>query len=779
MAERKKIGELLVEGKVITQTQLTSALAHQRQWGGRLGSALIEKGFLTEDVLAKFLSFQLNFPSVSLTKIQIQQEVLARVPRDMQEKHLCVPIAVMKEGRTNSLILAIADPTDVRAIDEIGFATGLKVKPVIATESALKKVLYGAQTGGVRNVALATPSGFHTVHEPTDEFEVVRGVTNTGTGPSAPPVSPGAEARQPQAMGVVGEETIDFGESDIVLEPTEVEPEPAVVAGRIATPAAGKADPFAAAVIARASGAPAPAPAKPAPAMPAPTPMVMGTPIATGPIPGGAPVVEGSLPTLDPGALAPVATSLSASSAGAVPSNGFETEDRTEPDIVMAGGSPPAVPEPEPEPQPEAWQPEAEALPADETSALLDAWGEPPPPPQSPTTTEEIVATGAIPTEEGMPEISLPGPEMLPPPAEILESPVPDRPPVDTPSRIFRVPEDMLMAEASLPVPEPPPPPAAAPAEPADEAWAPAAESWEPAPETWAAEAPAAPAAEPAAATFDPGMESGFEPTVPDSEMEAPPPAVSLDPPMEMAPEMPPEKPAGTAPEMPADDSVSLSVEDTFVPAPPEPQPEPEEPLAADGGGVPQSLDPATEHSDDNEKTVIGMGAMEPTWTGEKPLAERNPEKTVLGLGASEPMWTDSSTTEERPRPDREPDRETSSDRETVESFELPPPKRAPPPAAKLEPPKPAAPPPVAPPPPSQEKTLLKPPAVKVDAPEAAESSEPSRPPSASAGISDEQAALNATVTKKLKLLNAIAELLLEKGLITEDEIKEKISKKK
>ncbi len=145
MTERKKrLGEILVEGKFVTLEQFQAAVAHQRQWGGKIGSALIEKGFITEEQMVKVLSAQLGVPGVCLSKLTVAPDVMAKIPRDLQEKHLAMPIAVVPEKNREAVVLAIANPRNVAALDEITFATGLKVKQVVvACEIALKRLIFG------------------------------------------------------------------------------------------------------------------------------------------------------------------------------------------------------------------------------------------------------------------------------------------------------------------------------------------------------------------------------------------------------------------------------------------------------------------------------------------------------------------------------------------------------------------------------------------------------------------------------------------------------------
>lgn len=137
METKKKLGDLLVEAGLIDEIQLKAALAHQRQWGGRFGAILISMGFLTEEKLLKFLSSHLQIPAVDFKKVKVHEDVLRLIPMDIAKKHHVLPIAIWQEGNKKYLLLAMSDPTNLSAIDEIQFITNLHVKPAIATDTAI------------------------------------------------------------------------------------------------------------------------------------------------------------------------------------------------------------------------------------------------------------------------------------------------------------------------------------------------------------------------------------------------------------------------------------------------------------------------------------------------------------------------------------------------------------------------------------------------------------------------------------------------------------------
>lgn len=125
---RMRLGDMLIAAGLIDEMQLSAALAHQRQWGGRLGDVLLDKGFLDENVLYLGLSRQMHVPLVSIVQLDPTRAAVTAVPVELCKKHDLIGIAL--EDR--ELTVAMVDPSNVAAIDEIGFRTGLRVKTAIA-----------------------------------------------------------------------------------------------------------------------------------------------------------------------------------------------------------------------------------------------------------------------------------------------------------------------------------------------------------------------------------------------------------------------------------------------------------------------------------------------------------------------------------------------------------------------------------------------------------------------------------------------------------------------
>jgi hypothetical protein len=131
---RVRIGELLVQRGNIDTVQLQSALAHQRRWGGRLGRAIVQLGFMKERPMLETLAEQLGVPLVEVADRPIPPRVLALVPEKLIRSRKVLPLELEGIGRRGGLVVALADPADLRVIDEISFATGMTVHPVLGSE---------------------------------------------------------------------------------------------------------------------------------------------------------------------------------------------------------------------------------------------------------------------------------------------------------------------------------------------------------------------------------------------------------------------------------------------------------------------------------------------------------------------------------------------------------------------------------------------------------------------------------------------------------------------
>src|SRR5947209_16933976 len=138
-----KLGEILVRENLITPQQLRETLEYQRAHGGRLGSNLVRLGHVSDDVVTAVLSRQYGVPSINLDLFQIEKYVIRLISEDVALKYSVLPIS--KAGAT--LTLAMADPTNVFAMDDIKFMTGLNVEPVSASESSIQNAVGKYYTG--------------------------------------------------------------------------------------------------------------------------------------------------------------------------------------------------------------------------------------------------------------------------------------------------------------------------------------------------------------------------------------------------------------------------------------------------------------------------------------------------------------------------------------------------------------------------------------------------------------------------------------------------------
>ncbi len=132
-----RFGEMLVGSGKIDEQQLNEALALQKEKGKRLGTCLMELGYLTESGLMEMLSQHFGVPSVDLEDTEIDPGVLKIIPADIARKYTILPVS--KAGAT--VTLAMIDPTNVFAMDDVKFMTGYRVEPVVASEAALRAAI--------------------------------------------------------------------------------------------------------------------------------------------------------------------------------------------------------------------------------------------------------------------------------------------------------------------------------------------------------------------------------------------------------------------------------------------------------------------------------------------------------------------------------------------------------------------------------------------------------------------------------------------------------------
>lgn len=153
-ALKKKLGDLLVEVGIITQEQLTSALEEQKKKGGKLGAILLSTGIISEDVLMAFLGKQCGVSYVSLEEYgDIPEEVIRSVPESVVRHQRLIPIS---QGEDGSLTIAMADPLNIFATDDLKLMTGREINVVIASEIEIKSAIekyYGDKTNSASSMS--------------------------------------------------------------------------------------------------------------------------------------------------------------------------------------------------------------------------------------------------------------------------------------------------------------------------------------------------------------------------------------------------------------------------------------------------------------------------------------------------------------------------------------------------------------------------------------------------------------------------------------------------
>jgi type IV pilus assembly protein PilB len=132
-----KLGEILVRENLLTPHQLREALEFQRENGGRLGFNLVKLGLVSDDMITAVLSRQYGVPSVNLELFDIDEAVIRLIPREVAEKYSVLPLS--RVGAT--LTLAMVDPTNVFAMDDIKFMTGLNIEPVVVSEASVQEAI--------------------------------------------------------------------------------------------------------------------------------------------------------------------------------------------------------------------------------------------------------------------------------------------------------------------------------------------------------------------------------------------------------------------------------------------------------------------------------------------------------------------------------------------------------------------------------------------------------------------------------------------------------------
>ena len=223
-----RIGELLQKEKLITPEQLQQALNHQKAKGGKLGYNLVKMGFVKDEDITALLSKQYGVPSINLAQFEIDPTILKLIPADTAQKYQILPLS--RSGST--LTIAMTDPTNVFAMDDIKVRTGCKVEPVVASEAAVVDAILRYYPSGGKLSAGRERAGASTLELATKGLEELKKLENTGAVEVVDPVEEisaealvrrGEEMPVVRLVNVVLMSAIQKGASDIHIEPYEKE----------------------------------------------------------------------------------------------------------------------------------------------------------------------------------------------------------------------------------------------------------------------------------------------------------------------------------------------------------------------------------------------------------------------------------------------------------------------------------------------------------------------------------------------------------------------------
>jgi len=135
--EHKRLGDLLIEARLLTPEQLETGIEHQKKSGRMLGATLIQMGIITEPQVLQALQHQLGLPLIDLNNDVPDQNAVAKVKEEVARKYLAVPVEI--EGRT--LVVAMADPLNVAALEDLRFHAGLHIRPVLASSAQISEAI--------------------------------------------------------------------------------------------------------------------------------------------------------------------------------------------------------------------------------------------------------------------------------------------------------------------------------------------------------------------------------------------------------------------------------------------------------------------------------------------------------------------------------------------------------------------------------------------------------------------------------------------------------------
>jgi len=217
-----RLGELLLREKRVTPVQLQEALNHQRQNGGRLSTSLVKLGILSDDDITTVVSRHCGVPAINLREFELDLAVVRLVPAESATKYNVLPVG--RSGTT--LTLAMADPTNVFAMDDVKFMTGLHVEPVVASESAIREAIARCYGSRANEAPASNAKGSDLANRALEELGTHGDIIEVVTGDaeeidSASLEKQGGEAPIIKLVNALMLSAIQKGASDIHIEPYE------------------------------------------------------------------------------------------------------------------------------------------------------------------------------------------------------------------------------------------------------------------------------------------------------------------------------------------------------------------------------------------------------------------------------------------------------------------------------------------------------------------------------------------------------------------------------
>src|SRR5512133_2961593 len=172
-----KLGELLLKESMVSPQQLQEAISHQKANGGKLGTAFVSLGYVKDEEITSLLSRQYGVPSINLDHFEVDPSIIKIIPAETARKYQILPLS--RSGAT--LTIAMADPTNVFAMDDLKFMTGYNVEPVVASESAVMEGILryynvapkGGNGNGGGGLVLGAPSALEMATQALSELPQV------------------------------------------------------------------------------------------------------------------------------------------------------------------------------------------------------------------------------------------------------------------------------------------------------------------------------------------------------------------------------------------------------------------------------------------------------------------------------------------------------------------------------------------------------------------------------------------------------------------------------